>query len=586
MSRGIHFSVLAAFVTLFAAGNFSRGNPGVPWPAMDALGRAMPLADEVGSPKTNRFVGIFYFINHGDSPRCNELGGPYDLGKILAREPDALKNPASQFWGKIGTPYYWGEPLFGYYLSADPWVLRRHAQLLADAGVDVLILDTTNARSYQENYLALCKVFDEVRKAGGCTPQIAFMVNTEAGKTAEKIYHDLYQKNLYPELWFRWQGRPLMICDPHEASPEIKRMFTLRAAHWPFTLTNTSYAWHWEATYPQPYSFTVNPGQPEEVSVSVAQNLRARGGKVTNMSGGNARGRSFHDGRQNIAPGSTAAGYNFEEQWKRAFQLQLPFVMVTGWNEWTAGRWSHPGQPVVFVDQFDEEFSRDIEMQKGGHGDNYYYQLIENVRRYKGVPAPPKASPAKVMVMADGFAQWHDVQPEFLDYVGETAPRDFAGTAGTHYANASGRNDLAVMKVARDATNVYFYARTVAPLTSATDSNWMWLLIDADQNPKTGWCGYDFIVNRICDADGKLWVEKNTGGWNWRKVAAVNWVVRGNELQLAVPRAALGLPLGTTTTAIDFKWADNLQHPRDIMDFYVSGDVAPEGRFNYRFESN
>ena len=24
----------------------------------------------------------------------------------------------------------------------------------------------------------------------------------------------------------------------------------------------------------------------------------------------------------------------------------------------------------------------------------------------------------------------------------------------------------------------------------------MWLLIDADQNPATGWAGYDFIVNR------------------------------------------------------------------------------------------
>ena len=31
--------------------------------------------------------------------------------------------------------HYWGEPQYGYYLSADPWVLRRHAQLLADAGV-------------------------------------------------------------------------------------------------------------------------------------------------------------------------------------------------------------------------------------------------------------------------------------------------------------------------------------------------------------------------------------------------------------------------------------------------------------------
>jgi hypothetical protein len=59
--------------------------------------------------------------------------------------------------------------------------------------------------------------------------------------------------------------------------------------------------------------------------------------------------------------------------------------------------------------------------------------------------------------------------------------------------------------------------------------------------------------------------------------------VAGNQLQFAVPRRALGLKSGETKTAIDFKWADNLQHPGDVMDFYVSGDVAPGERFNYRY---
>ena len=57
----------------------------------------------------------------------------------------------------------------------------------------------------------------------------------------------------------------------------------------------------------------------------------------------------------------------------------------------------------------------------------------------------------------------------------------------------------------------------------------------------------------------------------------------GSELQLEIPRAALGLPEGTTRLALDFKWTDNLQEPGDLMDFFVSGDVAPESRFNYRY---
>ena len=53
-------------------------------------------------------------------------------------------------------------------------MLRRHAQLLAEAGIDTLIFDTTNARSYPDVYLTLCEVFREIRQAGGRTPQIVF----------------------------------------------------------------------------------------------------------------------------------------------------------------------------------------------------------------------------------------------------------------------------------------------------------------------------------------------------------------------------------------------------------------------------
>ena len=34
---------------------------------------------------------------------------------------------------------------------------------------------------------------------------------------------------------------------------------------------------------------------------------------------------------------------------------------------------------------------------------------------------------------------------------------------------------------------------------------------------------------------------------------------------------------------VDFKWIDNPQRAGDIMDLYGSGDVAPEGRFRYRY---
>lgn len=560
-------------------------NPGVPWPATDALGRSLPTAGEVGPPKPDRFVGIFYFLTHTEGPRDGKAKEPLNIAKILKQDPDVLKKPDSPLWGKIAESHYWGEPLYGYYHSADPWVLRRHAQLLADAGVDVLIFDTTNAISYPEVYFEILKSFEDLRRQGGHTPQVAFMVNTEAGKTAQQIYEALYKPGLYQDLWFSWKGKPLLICDPADASSEVKDFFTLRAAHWPFELVNTQNAWHWETTYPQAFGYTDDPKRPEEINVSVAQNLRADNGKVTNMSEGFARGRSFHDGNQNIAHGSVDQGYNFQEQWKRVSQLDPPFVFITGWNEWVAGRFSAPGKPVIFVDQFDEEFSRDIEPQKGGHGDDYYYQMVANIRRYKGVPVLRAPSAASTIKMDGPFDQWRNVAPDFPAEEGKAITRDFAGVSGLHYTNKTVRNDFESFKIARDDKYVYFYVRTREPITAPSDKNWMWLLIDADQNTKTGWAGYDFIVERDTAQDGKVWLKRNTGGWSWKRMAPVSMRVAGNEMQLAVPRAALGLSSDKDKTKLDFKWADNLQHPGDVTDFYLDGDVAPAGRFNYRYKA-
>ncbi|MBM3494390.1 MAG: hypothetical protein FJX72_08735 [Armatimonadetes bacterium] len=588
----LHHSLLV--VLLIAVGVFGAVScaasatdplPGVPWPATDALGRSAPLSDEVGAPRKDRWVGIFYFLWHDNPGGRNPNGdGPYDICKILEADPDAAKKPESPLWGPVGMYHYWGEPLYGYYRSDDPWVLRRHAHLLADAGVDTLIFDTTNAVTYTPVFLKLCEVFAQVRAEGGSTPQICFMVNTQAGATARRIYEDLYKKGLYSDLWFRWEGKPLIICDPKEADDELKGFFTLRRAHWPFEMINTPYAWHWEATYPQPYGYTTDPSKAEMVNVSVAQNLRVADGRVTNMSSGDARGRSFRDGKMDLSPGSVNFGHNFEEQWKRVRELDPPFVMITGWNEWIAGRWGDPKGPLVFVDQFDQQHSRDIEPGRCSHGDNYYWQMIAGVRRYKGAAPIPTASASKTVRIEGGFDQWADVGPEFAAHVGGAQPRDHDGTAGTHYVNGTGRNDIVACKVVRDAENVYFHVRTNDPLSSWAGPNWMWLLIRvADPAGLPNWNGYRFIVNREMDGPDRTWLEVCEGGWKWKKAARVTCRTGSHEMHLAIPRKALGL--GDGPIALEFQWIDNAQQPGDALDVYVSGDAAPSGRFRYRYSA-
>ncbi len=70
----------------------------------------------------------------------------------------------------------------------------------------------------------------------------------------------------------------------------------------------------------------------------------------------------------------------------------------------------------------------------------------------------------------------------------------------------------------------------------------MLLLIDSDRDHRTGWEGFDFVVNRTIEADGTTWLERNAGGWKWEKVAKVGSRISGAELHLAVPRRTIGAP--------------------------------------------
>lgn len=52
-------------------------------------------------------------------------------------------------------------------------------------------------------------------------------------------------------------------------------------------------------------------------------------------------------------------------------------------------------------------------------------------------------------------------------------------------------------------------------------------------------------------------------------------------MHIRIPLNALGL--NSNSINIQIKWADNLQNPGVIYDFYLNGDVVPNGRFNYQF---
>ena len=285
-----------------------------------------------------------------------------------------------------------------------------------------------------------------------------------------------------------------------------------------------------------------------------------------------------------------ALGLQFNEQWQHALKVDPEFLFITQWNEWIAGGYpsEKDGMPFdgrllkkgqrFFIDEYNPEFSRDVEPMKGGFGDNYYYQMVANIRRYKGVRPIPRVVSHPITV--DGrFADWKNVSPEFRDTLDDAVHRDAWSWAWLrHYVNTSGRNDIRSAKVSGNTRNIYFYVRTRQKMTSSRGKNWMTLYLDIDHNHKTGWLGYDVVLNRV----GAGVIEKNVGGaYRWQRLGSVSFRVSGAEMELSVPRRMMGL----ADSVFDFKWADNCvldASKADWSDFTINGDAAPNDRFNYR----
>lgn len=172
------------------------------------------------------------------------------------------------------------------------------------------------------------------------------------------------------------------------------------------------------------------------------------------------------------------------------------------------------------------------------------------------------------------------ISVEAYPHTNKRAPRDRIARWVFSISCGTGRNDIVASKVSRTGDTLFFYVRTEKPLSPHTDPNWMLLFLDIDSRPSTGWLGYDFVVNRVSASAETATLERHQEGYTWGEPVALRYRVAGNELELAIPYAALDLT--TQPQAFNFKWADNIQQTGEASDFTLNGDVAPNDRFNYR----
>jgi type 1 glutamine amidotransferase len=684
------------------------------WVATDSLGRKLPSADELSPPRPHRKVGMFYFLWHGEHIQ----GGPFDVSRILATDPDAMAKPDSPLWGPLHAPHHWGESLFGYYRTQDEGVLRKHAHMLADAGVDVVVFDVTNQFTYRKEYMTLLRVWSDLRELGNPTPDVAFLCPFwDPGKVVRELWADLYSQGQYADLFFKWEGKPFILADPAlldrtedfakqdtpvamkpgqtlgqtfkaiqpfmgvggrfptwhsegaavtltlyrngpqgevvlsrrfkdvadnawllltksgplepgsyflEASepsgqigwwsssgdsqpggeafedqmpvngdrtlrlllddPEVRKLKEFFCFRKPqpdyFRGAAQPDMWSWLEVFPQ-HVFTNRHGIKEQMSVGVAQN--AVHGRLGSMSEPDAQGRSWHNGGMDTSADAVLRGFNFQEQWEHALKEDPMFVFVTGWNEWIAGRFNEFNgirEPVMFVDQFDQEHSRDIEPMLDGHGDNYYYQLVANVRRYKGVRRVPPTRPQPIRIDGD-FSDWDRVMVEYRDTIGDPVSREHQGwDSQVTYRNKSGRNDIILCKVTSTSTALCVLLVTRDSLKDAGEPGTMAVLLDVDCDAASGALGYDFSVS--LKQWGIVMSHLEDNARSGQPVGAAHIALSRNQIEMSIPWSALGLK--EPPDKLELKCIDNIPFTGKWTEFSLFGDAAPNDRFNYQVQ--
>ena len=565
------------------------------WTATNAYGLRLADYEETGGVKAgNHEVGMFYHDWHLHNSKA------YIASEIIAKHPEAKDDYNHSAWPTNG-PAWWDEPVYGFYDDTDYWHYRKSAELMADAGVDVVFLDYTNGDSiYVKGLDVMMRAYHDAREDGVNVPKISGYL--QMGSTLpnrwrmlKAIYFNLCYNEYYKDLWYYWDKKPLMIQNGYAENVkaanaddaeevalanELVNFFTFRETgnRWKGDTTQNKY-WHWLVNYPQPEWGCTENGRTECVNLGMAINesYLYKETRVGVFSEEYTKGKSYTEAfGEDYRPEAVHEGYFFREQASRVLEIDPEFCFIDGWNEYNTARGrDYYGVPNAFIDLYDDEKSRDFEPTKGEVKDDYYNILVDFIRKYKGVRPAPVASAETAININGGADQWASVLPEYINDYG-AYERDALGykkygTNENYVYKTEVVNSISRAKVARDADNLYFYAVCESDI-NMRDNNSMNLYLNTDRNYPTGWEGYDYVVS-----NGKVYKFAD-GSFDKTEVGTAEYAVSGKTITVKIPKALIGY-----NTELEFKWTDNIDAKGDLMLFYTEGNAAPVGRFNYLY---
>lgn len=576
---------------------------------VDALGRKVLPADAFKDGEHH--VGLFYFVWLGQHNFDSD--GIYDVSKLEETDEGRValygNTSAIDPLSPMGKYHFFAEPLYGYYNSADPWVIRKHLELFALAGIDYLCLDATNTVIYQDVVPTLLNCIKDMQEQGIAVPKVMFYTNSSSGSTVSMIYATYYRD--HPEwesVWWAPAGKPRIVgithanggasdqtyfpeYNPSYVSDEMCAYFDVLESQWPNGAYNEN---------GQPWmSWSRNPasgmtyGYPQKIhnghiAVPVAQHNHEM---ICFSLKGNESHRGYNPETDEVE-GDYREGLAFQKMFDTALNPEnnVTDVFVTGWNEWIAIKnwdsaevgYANPTPGMYMVDTFNKEYSRDLEMMKGGYGDNYYLQLVQNVRAYKTSEYVDYAHALKTIDIKDfDLGQWEGIDQVYADPANDAETRDFAGSWHTlNYFDDSGRNDIVSTRVTNDSSYLYFRIECAEDIVPSTMGDELTILLGDGAEGSGFLSSFSYRIGNT-KLGGMASVDRYVDG-SWERVSiSSRYVEQGKVLQIAIPLSDIGF--ATKRPTFVFKVFDNVTDPDDPMSYYASGDSMPIGRLGYRY---
>lgn len=565
----------------------------------DDFGRVIAPVD--GKVNTDRYVGMFYFLTLGQ--HANHTG-IYDVNLITY---EGTYNKAFSRFNTpitpVGSAHFWGEPVWGYYDSRDPWVMRKQIEMLTMAGVDFIVLDTSNNVLYENVTAVLFELLLEYQEAGWDVPQVVYYLGKhDLGadiSVFKQVYNIFYAKDTYKSLWFTPNDpeKPMIVApdnviaafrsSSNAQEKGFAEFFDFRVTQWPIASPVNEPVYEYGAPwisfeYPQTSQegwINLSIAQHVTVNMTDTKNSRGRGWHPTQQVKGKWKGENDHENwRQNL---------NFQAQWNTVLDMtpeqratDARFVFLTGWNEWVAEKIRQNDREYYTVDTFNAEYSRDIEPSRSsGMKDYAYFQTIMNIHNDNFAPAVHYEYPATTPDFTTDDAVWAGA-PTYRDFTGECADRNFKAMAGELvYTDTTGRNDIDTISILRDAEYLYFRISCVEDITvhEENDTGWMNLWLKTANAKDELFCGYEYIINR--EVNGSKSAILNAKG---ESVGEADVNVFGKVMIVRVPLSAIGLD--AHNYQIEFKVTDNVQDmENDPLNLYSTGDAAPIGSLNFSY---